>query len=93
MEYYNHLLVAYATRKQIAEKPVFIHLLGKYMSSLIFSRVFLHATRIGQKFAMHRNSHKTLGLRMNLYSWYQNVEYEAIRDISLERSNRHVPAR
>ena len=32
MDYYNHLLVAYATPKRIAEGPVFIRLLGKILT-------------------------------------------------------------
>ena len=44
MEYYNHLFVAHATPKQIADDPVFVRLLGKNMSSLKFSLAFLHAT-------------------------------------------------
>ena len=44
--------VAYATPKTFAENPVFMRLLGKNLSSLIFSRVFLPTTRAGLKFAM-----------------------------------------
>ena len=70
MEYYNHRFVAYATPKKNAKKPDSIRLLGKKLRSLIFSLVFLHTTRVGQKFAKDRNSYETLDLRTNLYSWY-----------------------
>ena len=50
MEYHNHLFVACATTKKIAENPDFIRLLGKNLSSLLFSRVFLHNTSVGQTF-------------------------------------------
>ena len=70
MECYNHLFVAYATPKKNAESPVFIRLLGKKLSSLLFLRVFLHTNRVGQNSPGDRNSCKTLDLRMNLYSWY-----------------------
>ena len=52
MEYYSHLFVAYATAKKNAENTVFIRLLGRNLSSLIHSRVFLRTTRVGQKIAM-----------------------------------------
>ena len=50
---HHHLFVAYATQKTIAEYTDFIRLLGKNLvSSLTFSRVFLHTTRLGKKIAM-----------------------------------------
>ena len=52
MEYCNHLFVAYA------ENPVFIRLLGENVSSLMFSRVFLHKSRVGKKIAMRPRPHK-----------------------------------
>ena len=51
-EYYDPLFVAYATQKKNAENPDFIRLLDKNLRSLTCSRVFLHTTRVGQKFAM-----------------------------------------
>ena len=56
MEYlpvHNHLFVAYVTPKTFAENLDLIFAYGKNLfNSLIFSRVFLHTTRVRQRFAM-----------------------------------------
>ena len=91
MKYYNHLFVAYATPKQIAESPVFSRLLGKNLSSLIFSRVLLHTTLVGQKIAMRPQ------LVQNARSQDESIQLvprpSKIKPFgTAERSNRHVPA-
>ena len=49
----NHLFVAYAEPKKIAENSDFIRLLGhKPKLANVFAVFFLHTTRVGQKFAM-----------------------------------------
>ena len=79
----NHLLVAYAVPKKIAENLDSIRLLGQKpkLAIIIFSRIFLHATRVGQKLPFDRNSYQTLHLGMNLCSWCPEHHDKAIRDM------------
>ena len=81
MKHYNHLFVAYPTSEKNAENPNFIRLLGKSLSSLIFSGVCLHTTRVGQTSAPRpkflqtaRPQDETVGT--------QSVKDKIIRDIS-----------
>ena len=48
----NHLFVAYAAAKKIAEIPISFAYWVRNLSSLIFLRVFLHTIRGGQKIDM-----------------------------------------
>ena len=69
-------------RKKSLKIPISIAYWVRNLSSLIFSRVFLHTTRARRNNACDRNrkSYKTLGLGMNLCSWCPERHKKANRD-------------
>ena len=65
-------------RKKTLEIPISFAYWVRNLSSLMFSRVFLHTTRVGP---CDRNSYQTLDLGMNLCSWCPERHDKNIRDI------------